>query len=292
MREFVSAPASTHALARWLCEIYVAAMTPAWRVVLLLPLLALVAGCGTISNGRGWGQDAALRPGWRRVARSAAHTALDPQTWGPLAVAVLLQIDNADKEISTWAVDHTPLFDSPENAQDAVSWTGKALDTIFYASLVATPSGDEPGEWVWNKLRGSMVEFAGFGVANTSVDLLKDATGRVRPNKANDESFPSSHARRSSADVTLGARNVDAMELPGPARVTLKTGMYSLGVVSAWSRIEAEGHYPSDVLAGWALGHFWTAFIHDAFLYKEEPPFMVQVIPQPHGLQALLVRRF
>ena len=262
------------------------------RGVLLASLLLLAAGCGTMSNGRGWGQDATLRPGWRRVGRSAVRAVLDPQTWGPLAVAALLQVDNADRRISDWAVDHTPLFDSPANAQDAVGWTGQALDAIFYASLAATPAGDEPGEWAWNKLRGGLVEFAGYGIANESVDFLKDATGRTRPDGSNDKSFPSSHARRSSADVTLAARNVDAMALPGPVRMTLKTGMYSLGAVSAWSRVEAQGHYPSDVLAGWAVGHFWTAFVHDAFLYETDPPFMVQLMPEPDAVHARLVWQF
>jgi membrane-associated phospholipid phosphatase len=34
--------------------------------------------------------------------------------------------------------------------------------------------------------------------------------------------------------------------------------------------VEGQRHYPSDVLAGAALGHFLTAFIHDAFLNLPE----------------------
>jgi membrane-associated phospholipid phosphatase len=34
----------------------------------------------------------------------------------------------------------------------------------------------------------------------------------------------------------------------------------------AWARVEGRRHYPSDVLFGAALGHFLTAFIHDAFM--------------------------
>jgi membrane-associated phospholipid phosphatase len=264
----------------------------AWRGVLLLPLLLLAAGCGTMSNGRAWGQDATVRPGWARIRTSAARAALDPQTWGPLVAAALLQVDDADHRISDWAVDHTPIFDSPEDAEDARHWTGTALDATFYVSLAATPSGDEPGTWMANKVRGGLVEFAGAGLADLWVDPLKKRTGRKRPNEENDKSFPSSHATRSAIDVTLAVRNIDAMDLPDPARVGLKTGVYSLGAISAWCRVEAAGHYPSDVLAGWALGHFWTAFIHDAFLYGEEPPFTVQVLPEPDGVQGRLVWSF
>ncbi|MFQ5542720.1 MAG: phosphatase PAP2 family protein [Nitrospiria bacterium] len=241
-----------------------------------------------MSNGRNWGQDMTLRPGWDRLKSAAMRTVRDPQTWGPLAVAGLLQINDSDRKISDWAVDHTPVFGSSKNARDATGWTGQSLDTIFYVSLLATPSGDAPGEWVRNKFRGAMVEFTGFTIANVSVDFLKDVSGRVRPSKSDDKSFPSSHARRSSADVTLATRNLDAMALPRHVRVPLKTGMYSLGLVSAWSRVEAQAHYPSDVLVGWALGHFWTAFIHDAFLYKEDPLFLMHFMPEPDGMQVRL----
>jgi membrane-associated phospholipid phosphatase len=35
--------------------------------------------------------------------------------------------------------------------------------------------------------------------------------------------------------------------------------------------LEAKKHYPSDVLAGMALGHFLGAFINDAFLGLDSP---------------------
>ncbi len=35
---------------------------------------------------------------------------------------------------------------------------------------------------------------------------------------------------------------------------------------TAWARIEAKRHYPTDVLAGAALGNFIGAFINDAFI--------------------------
>ena len=38
----------------------------------------------------------------------------------------------------------------------------------------------------------------------------------------------------------------------------------------AWARVEAGRHFPSDVLAGAALGNFITTFILDAFLSPSE----------------------
>jgi hypothetical protein len=43
----------------------------------------------------------------------------------------------------------------------------------------------------------------------------------------------------------------------------------TLGLV-AWARIEAGEHFPSDVLAGAAIGNFVTAFIHDFLLGQPE----------------------
>ena len=43
----------------------------------------------------------------------------------------------------------------------------------------------------------------------------------------------------------------------------------SFGVIAAgaaWARVEGNVHYPSDVLAGMALGHFVAALINDAFM--------------------------
>jgi hypothetical protein len=44
--------------------------------------------------------------------------------------------------------------------------------------------------------------------------------------------------------------------------------------------VEAKKHYPSDVLVGYALGHFLSAFINDSFLGvdNEDTP---QLIVEP-----------
>lgn len=39
---------------------------------------------------------------------------------------------------------------------------------------------------------------------------------------------------------------------------------------TAWARVAANKHYPTDVLAGAALGHFLMAVIHDSFMGLDE----------------------
>jgi membrane-associated phospholipid phosphatase len=40
----------------------------------------------------------------------------------------------------------------------------------------------------------------------------------------------------------------------------------TLAAGTAWARVEAQKHFPSDILAGAALGNFVASFVHDAFL--------------------------
>ena len=86
-------------------------------LALVICILPLLAGCGTMANGRGWGQDATLFPGWDRVGQAALNAALEPQTWSPAIGAALFQIDNWDRHASNWATQHTPIFGSQSNAR-------------------------------------------------------------------------------------------------------------------------------------------------------------------------------
>jgi membrane-associated phospholipid phosphatase len=55
---------------------------------------------------------------------------------------------------------------------------------------------------------------------------------------------------------------------PG-ARTALEIGAGAITAGTAWARVEAGAHYPSDVLVGVALGNFMGAFFTEAFLGLE-----------------------
>jgi membrane-associated phospholipid phosphatase len=63
---------------------------------------------------------------------------------------------------------------------------------------------------------------------------------------------------------------------------------YSAAAATAWARVEANKHYPSDVLAGAAIGHFLTAFIHDSFLGLPEESYLFHLEFAPVKKGALL----
>ncbi len=77
--------------------------------------------------------------------------------------------------------------------------------------------------------------------------------------------------------------------MPDKARIPIQVGNFVLATADAWARIEGKKHFPSDVLAGAALGHFLTAFIHDAFLgLPESKGFAVSITPARGGAIGLL----
>jgi membrane-associated phospholipid phosphatase len=78
--------------------------------------------------------------------------------------------------------------------------------------------------------------------------------------------LPSGEASAAFSSVALSNRNLDSIELPQEVKIPLKVANILLGSSVAWARVEAQAHYPSDILAGAALGNFLSSTVHDAFL--------------------------
>ncbi|MEJ2698889.1 MAG: phosphatase PAP2 family protein [Desulfuromonadales bacterium] len=211
---------------------------------LILPLLLfLLAGCSTLPNGPQWGRDATLRPGWARVETAAAHAALSPETWAPLAGAAVSWSTGLDHKISDWATDHHPLFGSESGANQASDYLCGGTIAAFGTTVLATPSGNQPGEWLRNKAAGAAVE--------------------------------------------------DYLPLTPMERTVSRVGLGTLTAATAWARVEAKKHYPSDVLAGIAIGHFFGAFISDAFLGPKSPVLLdTTVDPKDHAVGFSLLFRY
>jgi membrane-associated phospholipid phosphatase len=198
---------------------------------------------------------------------------------------VILQIDNMDERVSDWASDHTPLFGSQEDAGTASDRLRDATTAAYLITSMAAPSGDKPKKWLFAKARGLAVGFVAIGVTGNVTSFLKDETERTRPDGSNDRSFPSAHASISSAFATLASRNLDSLPISSRNRTLLHVGFSTLAAGTAWARVEAKRHFPADVLAGYALGHFFSAFFNDAFLGLDKPSnFMLSVEPSKNGV--------
>lgn len=223
------------------------------------------ASCGTLPDGRGWGQDATIAPGWQRLGDTARRNAGKKATWIPLLAAGVLYAGGFDERISDWAVDNTPLFGSTEQADEASDRWRNALRATAFGTALAAPSGTGSA-WLAAKTKGLLVQGATFEVTSAATGAIKDASGRTRPNDASDRSFPSGHASAAAVGARFSERNLRAFDLSATAtRITdalLVTGASTTG----WARVEAGVHYPSDVLAGAALGSFMAGFAHDGFM--------------------------
>jgi len=80
-------------------------------------ILCAVARCGTLPNGRTWGQDAIYPVDLGGITHAAYDALVDPQTWLPLAGAVT--VAPFDRKVSYWASEHTPVFGSHDAASAA-----------------------------------------------------------------------------------------------------------------------------------------------------------------------------
>lgn len=241
---------------------------PSRSAIVLCALL--LSACGTLPDGNGWGEEATLTPGWERVRESAVNAAKDPWTWGPLLGAAAFQIDDFDRRTADWAREHTPVFGSQSSAEQWSDDLRSASSFAHYATVLATPSGDKPGEWLINKLKGTLVGVAAVSATGQITNAMKEEFDRERPNGADGESFPSGHTSSSAVHTRLASRNLQSIEMSEAARTTLDVGLHALTIGTSWARIEAGWHYPADTLFSMALGNFVASFFNDAFLGRPE----------------------
>jgi membrane-associated phospholipid phosphatase len=97
-------------------------------------------------------------------------------------------------------------------------------------------------------------------------------------------SFPSDHSSNAFSSATLSNRNLNAIKMPAGVRLPLQVGNIVIATGVAWARVEAGAHYPSDVLAGAAIGHFISAFMYDAFMgLPEQKNWVLYASPTKGG---------
>ncbi len=120
------------------------------------------------------------------------------------------------------------------------------------------------GAWFWHRGLGKAVAlapFAALAVGGACVVVMKRVINRPRPAvplhlvAKTDASFPSGHATDSAAVFVTIALLVAIFVVRRPiARIlSVSAGLIVTGVIGL-SRLELGVHWPTDVVAGWALG--------------------------------------
>lgn len=185
----------------------------------------------------------------------------DPATWVPAAGAFVFVATGQDEAVARWAAAETPLFGSPENALHLSSDFRTATHVLALGSTMLRRDAAD-----WRTWGG---QIAATTLAANLPGPVKRVSGRTRPDASDDLSFPSSHAAAAFAYAAIGRRNIDASDLPPPVKRSMKIGLMSLAGATAWARVEGGVHYPSDVLAGAALGNLVSTVINDALLAED-----------------------
>ena len=224
----------------------------------------------SMRDSRAWGSKATLLPTWHRIGRAAAKAARDPQTWAPAVGAILFSATDWDKDVSDWAQRHHPVFGSQ---RAALSASDDLRDGAKYGAVVTallTPNGHNQSAAVTGKLKGMSLQLGAYFATESVTTVFKRGVARRRPTGVNNRSFPSGHTSAAFAAATLARRNVSASGFSSTTSSVLDVGFVSLGVGTSWARIEAGMHYPSDVFAGAALGHFIAAMVNDAFVGEDD----------------------
>lgn len=237
--------------------------------------LAVVLATGCASGKR----DLTARDYWpsgSRWKQSTMQALKSRGTWVPLLGAAAVSIDDWDRHISEWAVENTPVFSSPDHAQEASDNLRTATAVAMVGTALAVPNGS--GAWETRPER-IVLEVVTVGLNNGLTSGLKRLTDRERPDGVGDDSFPSGHSSQAFVQTELACLNVNGMRgLSEGWKIALKTSFRAMAWGTAWARVEGGRHYPSDVLFGAALGNFVAIFVHDAFLPADPKARITAVI--------------
>jgi len=225
------------------------------RALALAAVVAGLLGCA----GRGeptWGGQ---WPSAAQLKEATVATARDPRIWVPLAGAAALAVTDADDDLAEWAADEQPLFGADaESTSDDLRTAGEA---VWLLTALTAPSPS-----LQDKAGGLLAGVAALNLEDAVTGAIKDASGRRRPDGSDDESFSSGHAGTASVATTMALANLDHHRLPRWADVSLRVGFHGIAAGTAWARVEAEKHYPTDVLVGYAVGRFVGGVVQRAFI--------------------------
>ena len=245
------------------------------RTLCATSLAALSSGCASLP----------LSEGWSRAREAALLAARDPWVWAPLTGAAALQLGNADHRIARWAMRETPVFGSAARA-------GSASDTLRSVAVVADaavvllePREGTSRNWLEDKALNYGEDLAAATVAIGASHVMKSAAGRMRPSGQDSESFPSGHVTIAAAYDRLAVMRLQRFDLDPTLTQGLGYGLDAVTFATAWARIEAGAHYPSDTLAGIAIGAFSANFFALALRGDAAPRVALSVAPQRGGLQ-------
>jgi undecaprenyl-diphosphatase len=208
------------------------------------------------------------RAGWSRIR--ALHAALGLTLTIGLVVAALLlwgfiELTDEVLEGDTLAFDRSILAWLHAHRTTFLDRAARELTALgSLVVLAVTALGFSVVLWRLERRRHvAMIWFAMTGSAVLNQGL-KAAFGRARPSlfeslvPASSFSFPSGHSMNAMVYYTVVGFAIGHVVGPGAARTGTYLVSAILVVLVGWSRMHLGVHYPSDVIAGFAVGTSWA----------------------------------
>lgn len=234
--------------------------------------LLLLSGCATARSQFG----VPSRDDWKRAVGAALR---DPDTWIPAVTAVAVAAVGVDEDVSDWAREQTPIFGSVHRAESASDELKGASHVLMFATAV--PPAGVPDRWTIVAL-DALEEEAIVATVGAVTLGAKKAADRERPDGSNRASFPSGHSSGSSATGALARENLARSAIPSRWHPAIRVGTRVIHGATAWARIEAGKHYPTDVLAGSALGNLLAVTLDRAL--RDRRDVSVSIGPSRGGI--------
>jgi membrane-associated phospholipid phosphatase len=248
--------------------------------------LALV-GCASLPSPAT--PERALGGSFQRLGEAARRALADPYTWAPALGAAAAGVARLDRPLSRWAADETPLFGSRTSAKRASDLLVGVAGAGAAASILVAETGETRQEAAFAKGRGLLAGGAGLGATGLAAWGAKEAVGRERPDGSSRTSFPSAHSAEAWGAAYLGRRSLERLGSGNASGTRALEGAFlSVAATTGWARIEAEKHFPSDVLAGAALGNLLTAMTYDFCLGGGRAVPLVVVDPASRRFLAMV----
>ena len=171
-----------------------------------------------------------------------------------------------ERNVRVWVLDHPAVA----RVAEVITWLGSPVTVVAVVAVLAVGllarGARRPAIYL-------VITAAGGGLLNTTVKFLVE---RARPDvadrlvTAHGFSYPSGHA---AAGVYLyGALAVvSLLVLPGRVGRSLAGACLVVAPLIGISRVVLGVHWPSDVLAGWALALSWLSLTTSVLLRVEQP---------------------
>jgi hypothetical protein len=254
----------------------------------LILVFLLMSGCAA-TNRPILGDSVTFTPGWSRLKKSSSRALRDPNVWAPLLAAIALQAGDLDEEISDRLREDTPLFGSSQGALDASDDLRSLNEIAYMSTALLVPGPEATDDWLVTKTKLLGMEWLMSEAVGNFTTNIQHYTDREKPNQRNQNSFPSYHATTTIFYGRLADLNTDYLPISESSRQALSYSYDGIAGLTSWARVEAGEHYPSDVLAGWALAHY-LGYLATDFIAPDQQLLLIrpQLAKDSTGLEFVL----